>query len=216
MSFADRDALDASVLDWMQRSGQSGVVGDWRTLAEARLNRELGVIEDDDPLTGTSGSRFIDTSGISIERPLRLFLTNDDGDEDPVTNTSLANLPYDQDSAEPSLWAWDRNDDQIVFNCPLDSAYSFRLISRQRFSLATGGATNWLLTNHPDVYLAAIIVWGAGYNEDLDGMILWQGLLEKTIPQIKHQIAMDKRGQLTTDPALRVLYPIRGANLDRL
>lgn len=202
MSFADRDALDASVLDWMQRSGQSGVVGDWRTLGEAQLNRKLGALEDDNALTGTLSSRLIDTSAISIIEPMALFITEDDGDERRIAPVDISRLAYDDDAGEPSAWAWNKNDENIVFDCPLDQAYTFRLVSRQRFSLSAGDATNWLLTNHPDVYLAAVIVWGCGYNEDLEGMVMWQALLKEAVPEIKSEIAQTKRAQLRVDPGL--------------
>jgi len=199
MALANYTDLQASALDWMTRAGQTGQVVDWILLAEARLNRELGAVETDATLTGVADSRRIDISAVSMVQPIALFLAEVGNDEVFITPKADGTFPYLTDSGRPSVWAIDGTN--IDFDCPLDAAYPFRLRYREKFSLATS-ATNWLLTNHPDVYLAATLMWGAGYNEDWSNGSIWKGILEEAIPSIKNTIAQSKRSVSTVDAAL--------------
>lgn len=183
----------------MVRAGQTGQVVDWITLAEARLNRELGAVETDTTLTGVLDSRRIDISSLSIVQPIALFLAETGRDEVRVNPAADGTFAYLSTSGRPAKWAIDGTN--IDFDRPLDSAYPFRFRYRQRFALATS-SPNWLLTNHPDVYLAASIVWGSAYNKNLSEAAAWKQLLDEAIPSIKSTIAQSKRATLTVDPAL--------------
>lgn len=199
MALANYTDLQASALDWMVRAGQTGEVVDWITLAEARLNRVLGAVETDTTLTGVVDSRRIDISSVSMVRPIALFLAETDTDEVEISPATDGTFPYLASSGRPTKWAVDGTN--IDFDRPLDSAYPFRFRYRERFALATS-STNWLLTNHPDVYLAATIVWGSAYNKNLAEASAWKQLLDEAIPSIKNSIAQTKRAVLTVDRAL--------------
>jgi hypothetical protein len=199
MALSNYTELQASVLDWMVRAGQTGQVVDWIALAEARLNRELGPVETDTTLTGVVDSRRIDISAVPIVQPIALFLAEVGSDEVRINPAADGTFPYLTTSGRPTKWAIDGTN--IDFDRPLDSAYPFRFRYRQRFALATS-STNWLLTNHPDVYLAASIVWGSAYNKNLSEASAWKQLLDEAIPSIKSSIAQSKRAVLTVDPGL--------------
>lgn len=197
--------LQASVLDWMERNGQTGKVADWIKLAEARLNRELGVVETDATITGTVGSRSIDVSSLAMVQPVALFLAETGQTEELLTPKADGTFEYLSESRRPRIWSIDGTN--IDFDSLLDQAYPFRFRYRQRFALSDTSPTNWLLTNHPDVYLAATLMWGAGYNQDWQNGAVWKQTLEQTIPEIKNQIAQLKRATATVDVALT--YPGR-------
>jgi len=199
MALSNYTELQASVLDWMVRAGQTGKVADWITLAEARLNRELGAVETDTTLTGVADSRRIDISALSMVQPIALFLAETGSDEVLIQPATDGTFEYLTTSGRPTRWAIDGTN--IDFDRPLDSAYPFRFRYRQRFALATS-STNWLLTNHPDVYLAASIVWGSAYNKNLADASAWKQLLDEAIPSIKNSIAQSKRATLRVDPGL--------------
>lgn len=200
MALSNYTELKAAVLDWMVRSGQTGQVADWITLAEARLNRELDAVATDGALTGVADSRRIDVSSLAIVEPIALFLAKTDMDEIPVQIQADGTFPYLANSGEPGIASFDGTN--IDFDRPLDQAYPFRLRYLQRFSLSDAAPTNWLLTNNPDIYLAATIMWGAGYNEDWANGQVWKAILDQGIPSVAHQIARSKRGVLRVDPAL--------------
>lgn len=200
--------------NWAETSDTTERKKEGIAFAEARLNRKIPAVEVDAALTGTESSRDISVSALSIERPITLFLTNDDGGEVPLVKKSLGTMPFDDDNAEPAEWVYDVDDAKIVLNCPCDEAYTFRLVYRERFALSDSATTNWLLTNHPDVYFAAMMMWGAGYREDTQMGAIWKGILDEAIPEIRRSIAQGKAGVLTHDPALVSRWPYRGVNLE--
>lgn len=199
MALANYTDLQAAALDWMKRAGQTGQTADWVALAEARLNRELGAVETDTTLTGVAASRRIDISAVSMVQPIALYLAESGRDEVWINPKADGTFPYLTTSGRPTAWAIDGTN--IDFDRPLDAAYPFRLRYRQKFNLATS-ATNWLLTNHPDVYLAAVLMWGAGYNYDWNNGSVWKQTLDEGIPSVRNQIAQKKRAALTVDPGL--------------
>ena len=200
MALANYTDLQATALRWMERVGaDEAQAPDWITLAEAKLNRELGAVETDTTLAGVVGSRSIDISGLAMVQPIALFLAEVGCDEVFITPKADGTFPYLSTSGRPSVWAIDGTN--IDFDRELDGSYPFRLRYRERFNLAVS-TTNWLLTNHPDVYLAAVMMWGAGYNQDWTNGSVWKQTLAETVPEIKNQIAQNKRGVATVDRAL--------------
>ena len=194
--------LKTAVADWMHRSDITGNVEDWITLAEARLNRELNPVEEEVTLTGTQGSRTIDVSSYSIVEPLRLYWQEtSSGDE--IKLTKKDSFPYYSTAGKPSLWMYDSDDEEINFDVPLDSAYSFRFQFRERFTLSDTATTNWLLTNYPDVYLAACCVWGNVYQQKPETAVTFEAVLRDGIPSVRNIIAQQNRAIAGVDPMLR-------------
>lgn len=213
LDFSTYSGLQAAALSFMDRNDTDEVKG-WIRLAEARLNRKLPAVEVDAALTGVAASRNIDISSLSIAQPNALWIADVGGDELPVTLKSLGTMALIDDGGFPTQWAMDVADSQIVFNRPCDEAYSFRLVYRERFALSDSVATNWLLTNHPDLYLAATMMWGAGYREDMPSGVTWKGLLDEGIDEVRHEIAKNKGNQLSVDPALSLISrPYRGLTI---
>jgi hypothetical protein len=210
MALDSYDDLLASVTDWMARADLSGNAGDFVALGEARLNRELVPIELNTTLTGILDNPKIDITSLSMAAPVGLFLN--DGiipAETELTQKADGTFPYQTLSLRPRYWAIDGTD--IVFNCPLDQAYSFRFRFQQRFKLSEDAPTNWLLTYHPDLYLAATLVWGGLFIQASPYAAQFQAVLNSGIPEVRHYIAQQNRAIATVDPALqRVGRIVRG------
>jgi hypothetical protein len=206
MAISTFSELKTAIATWALRSGDSDFVtrtADCIALAEGRINRELGALETDTTLTGTVGSRRI-TTGLTIEEPIALWLAQTGYDEERITIQPDGSFPYEATSGKPSVAALDEGGTYLDFNRPLDTAYPFRFRYRGRITLSDAAPTNWLLTNHPDVYLAAAMMWGAGYQEDWQNGSVWKGMLEEGIPQIKNILQRKQQGTLSIDPVFVV------------
>lgn len=205
MSLASKADLKSKAASWLRRSGNAAYVAevpDFITLAEARLNRELGAVETDASLTGTPGSAALNVSALAIVTPLALFMTEPGGsDEAMLQPQPAANVAAQQDVGRPVAW-FVNSSAALGLNCPCDVAYGFRLRFLERFALSADGDTNWLLTNHPDLYLAATLMWGAGYLESWENGAVWKGLLSEGLAEVKRQLADRKRGTLRVDSGL--------------
>jgi len=194
--------LKTSILNWMTRSDLSGNVAEWIALGEARLNRELSAVEADATLTGVADSRTIDVSSYSIDRPIFLMLIDSDtGDETEMTRQDR--IVRRTTSGDPRYWEFNKNTEEINFDVPLNEAYTFRLRYDQKFNLSDAAPSNWLLTNHPDAYLAASIAWGGLFTEKMETAAGFRALLETELVSVKQQIGETKRANLVVDPMLQ-------------
>jgi hypothetical protein len=193
--------LITAVEVWMARSDLAGSAADFIMLAEARLNRLIPAVETDVTLTGTINSRVIDVSAHSVVSPIALFIADSTtGDEEELTQRADGTFPYDATSGRPHFWAMDGTN--INFDSPLNAAYTFRFRFRQRFALSDAAPTNWLLTNHPDIYLNATLLWSGIFIKDGQQGGAFKQLLDEAIPEVCHEIMERNRGVLTIDPAL--------------
>lgn len=195
--------LQSEALAWMRRAGQSAKAPLWIQLAEAKLNRKIDYMEVESTLDCEVSSREVDISALSVKEPVALFLTENNGNELELTPKAKGTFPFADTDAKPRYWSTD--DDDIIFDCPADETYSLRFVYRQTLALSDAAPTNWLLTDHPDVYLAATLMWGAGYNEAWEHGTVWKSLLDEAIPEIKSQITARKRAVLTVDPTLQMI-----------
>ena len=199
MAITNYGELQAAINNWSERNESADRLKEFIALAESRLNRLLGAVELAAALTGAPGSRTISLASLGLERPIALWVTVF-GTEHPVQLQAQATFPYTDISSQPEMAAVDGAD--LVFNRPLDQSYPFRLRYRQRFALSDVATTNWLLENNPDLYLAASMMWGAGYREDTAMGATWKAVLDEGIAEVRSQIAASKRGMSRVDPAL--------------
>jgi hypothetical protein len=213
MSIANYSDLQAAISDWMARSDVSGKAVDFITLAEARLNRLLGVVGTTATLTGTISSAELDISSLSVQEPQNLYI-GDGESELCMTPRALGTYVTTTIEGRPTIWALEGN--KLKFDRPMELAYSFRFVYLGRFALSVAAPTNEFLTDNPDLYLAAAIVWGSAYTKD-GAITLWKGMLDEFVAEVSAENARKKRSQLTIDPALgmigRTRYSIRSDNL---
>ena len=199
MAITTYTELKSAIADYMARSDLTGNVEDFIALAEARLNRLLKMVETDATLTGVAASRRIDISSLSLIQPIALFAVVN-GDEVEISRKPDGSFAYDDTAGLPSFYGLDGTN--IDFDRPLDQAYTFRFRYQGRFALSVGSPTNKLLTDHPDIYLAASIVWGSVYIKDASQAAGFKSLLDEFIAETKNILSQAKRGTLTVDPAL--------------
>jgi len=205
LALANYVDLQATALSFMERTGETASTDAapvWIQLAEARLNRELGPIETDQAFTAVVGSRTLDISALTIVEPLRLWFQPATGvAEVELQQTPAINMPRVYVNGMPTAWCMD-NQTSILLDSPAFDTYAMRFRYRGRFSLSAT-STNWLMTNHPDLYLAATLMWGAGYSENWSGGQAWKAMLDESLDSVKHTLAQVQRSTLRVDSALR-------------
>ena len=182
--------------DWTE-----AILKDLITRAEGKLNRKLRPDAVSADLTGVIGSRYISTSSLSVVSPETLWITVD-GEEERLTPNSLAGITHHPDTTEPSEWAFDKDNNRIVFNALLDRAYPIRFVYKQKFALSDAVTTNWLLDEYPDVYLDAGGAEGWRYMRDLAAAADYDRRVNQAISEIQAVLADHKRSILKTDRAL--------------
>ena len=204
MAISTYGELQTAISEWMDRSDVSGKAADFITLAEARLNRLLKVVEADAQLTGTAGSRRIDVSALDVSEAVALWLTTHNDDQRIVIRPD-GSFPYHDSNGEPGFAALDDDNDALDFDRPLDAAHTFRLRYRGRFALSDTAPTNRLLREHPDVYLAAALVWGGVFVKDDPQFARMAGMLEEYLAETGQELARDDRGELSVEPLFEAM-----------
>lgn len=208
MAITDYAGLKTAVGNWMSRADMIGEAEDFISLAEAGLNRELNPVEIDVTMTGATDSREIDISSQSCVEPIALFLAQTGLNEIELTPMTAGTFAFQNASGCPRFWSI--SEDHIVFDRPLDQAYPFRFRFRQRFGLSDTASTNWLLTYHPDVYLAACLIWGGVFIQDDPTAARWVTLLNTALPSVRNTIAQSKRALATVDASMPTTRNGRG------
>lgn len=199
MAISTYSELKTAIADWMARSDVAGSAADFITLGEARLNRLLDVVATTATLTGVSDSSQISVASLQIVEPVALYVTSN-LQEYSVLPRPLGSFEVDEQPGLPAIWAMEGTD--ITFDRPCDQAYSFRFVYQGRFALSDAAPTNEFLTNNPDLYMAAAIVWGAVYTKDMQAGAMWKSMLDEFTAEVRNTESQKRRGELTVDPAL--------------
>lgn len=200
----DFASLKTAVAQYQWRIGDTefeSAVDGMIQMAGARLNRKLAlrVMEADNELTGTIGSRTIPLPADFVE-PYGLSLTTF-GATTPLRASNAGQMALSEGQGVPSTWIIDGAN--ISLNTLLDQAHTFTLRYRKSFVLSEAVPTNWLLENHPDIYLAAVCTWGGVFMRDQEQATLHKAILEEGLDELQwlesRSIALAPLG---VDPAL--------------
>ncbi|WP_049732859.1 phage adaptor protein [Rhizobium ecuadorense] len=201
MSISNYSELKAAISDWMARSDLSGNAADFITLGEARLNRLLGQVATTATLSGSIGAQTLSIASLSVQEPQNLYYTQGETEWFLVPR-ALGTFSTTTIQGQPSMWAIEGS--TISLDRPMIEAYSFRFVYLGRFALSDAAPTNEFLTNNPDLYLAAAIVWGCAYTKDAT-IQAWKGMLDEFTAEVANENSRKKRSQLTVDPALGLM-----------
>jgi hypothetical protein len=181
MTISTYSELQTAVQIWLDRSDLSVNAADFITLAESRLNRILPLrfARTTAGLTGTPGLANLVLPSDFVE-PYALFLTTF-GVKTELKPFVFGTIEQGTVNGVPSAWSVVRA--VIALDCPCDQAHTFEFVYRQSLTLSDSAPTNWLLTNHPDVYLLASLVEAAFFAENLDYMALCKARLDEAIAE---------------------------------
>lgn len=177
MALATYTDLLASVAAWLNRSDLTAVIPDFVTLAEGRIARDLRLRKQvtSTTLTTVAGTQSITLPTDFLEAEnLTLSSTSPAGAMSVVTPEILdRKYPDAYVTGQPLVYAF--LGDTILFGPTPDDAYPVRLDYYQRFPALSTASTNWLLTNHPSLYLNACLAEGSAYLMDIEKAQAYDG-----------------------------------------
>lgn len=200
MAISTYDELKAALIEWSHKDNISTLTGDFITLAEKRIKREMSINEEEieTSLTATIGSATIALPS-NIKSAIALYLT-DLSPRDKLTQVLPEQLDRTTDNARPINWAIDGA--YVRFDCPADQAYPVALRHLKTWALSSTNTTNEVLTKWPDVYLAAGLIevfthawdseneakWTTKFNEAVSGAKSAEAASHKFVP-LMHEMA---------------------------
>ena len=151
--------LQASVANWAHRSDLDALIPDFVTLAESRISRDLRLRKQ---ITSTTLTTTAGAPGLAMPVDWLEFKTlsiGSDGIQRQLAYAPIRHMDAKYNNTPhgvPEVYTIEG--DNVLFAPTPGSAYEVDVVYYARFpSLITAG-TNWLMTNHPNIYLFAVLV----------------------------------------------------------
>lgn len=188
MALANYADLLASVAAWLNRTDMTAVIPDFVTLAEARISRDLRLRKQviTSTLTTVGGTRGVNLPADWLAFENVSLLTSP---EAQLTYATVEHLdvvyPNNGSNGKPSLYTIEG--DQILFGPTPDGIYTVSILYFARFAALATASTNWLMTNHPSIYLYACLMHGCRYIKDDNRSNEYMGLYSDAMKALQVQ-----------------------------
>lgn len=170
MAIVDYATLQASIANWLARADLAAVIPDFIQLAEARINRDLSLRQQQSIQAGNAvGSVIALPADYGGTLSLRVSYANGEYEIFPLTAanaptyTYLAGLPVGYVVQDGNI---------ILQSGEPDMAYTLTYW-RTIPSLSDTNQQNWLLTQEPGIYLYGALIEASPYVQDDERTVLW-------------------------------------------
>lgn len=172
MAISTYSELKTAIATWAKRSDLTALLPDFVRLAELRIGRDFAPrgIELEVELVTVAASRYVALPD-GMSNPLGLWLKAYTP-RVAVIQRLPAELEVSTVAGYPDYWAVDGAN--IAFDKPASAAWAIDFRYVAPFALSDAAPTNYVLTNHPDIYLFAALIEAAWYAEDRESAGLYQ------------------------------------------
>lgn len=185
-NFAD---LQTAAANWLARDDLTSRILEFVTLSEAEFNRKIRTRQMMVTQTTTpSSSQFDLPTGYLSWVYVRANINGAINDLEYVHPTQFANL-YPTAQADPArvFTVQGTTDNVGVVKFTPSEATTIDFTYYQKITaLSTDNTSNWLLSAHPDVYLAGALTEGYAYTKDYDQAAIWKTRRDALIDQINN------------------------------
>lgn len=200
MALATYTELQAAVQSWLNRNDSQLPITDFIELAEAEANSRVRVKQNmtTATLSLVAGNNYVALPADCLEE----VELNWADSTDQLNRVSYNDLDYARgagNSGRPLAYAI--NGTNINFNCTADATYSLTLRYYEAWDLV-GDSTNWLLLNHPDVYLFGALAEANAWLGDTGQAEYSRGRRESAIQRALLADSRTKGAVLRSDAAL--------------
>lgn len=186
MSLATYDGLKASIASWLKRSDLTDIIPDLIVMAESRIARDLRLRRQ---IVSSTLTLTPNVQGVNLPADWLEF-ENVTLDSDPPRQLTYVNIEH-IDSRYPSTWTgmpavFTMEGNQILFGPTPDAAYPVGIFYYAKFPALTAGSdTNWLLTNHPSIYLFAALAEAEAFLVNDARTVIWEGKYNKDMNDLQ-------------------------------
>lgn len=195
MSVANYTDLLASVASWVNRTDLTSVIPDFVTLAEARIARDLRLRSQVTAATITTvagtQSAALPTGWLEFEN---LTVVSSPDVQLNYVNIQHLDTKYPNNSYTGCPVVYSIEGQQILFGPVPDAAYSVSVLYYKRLDPLNTTPTNWLLTNHPGIYLWAALSESAPFLKDDKRALVWETKYANELSALEES---DTRGQFS-------------------
>lgn len=199
MALSNYAELQTSIANFLKRDTLTSLIPDFISLAHADINRKLRTRAQETRETFTLSTEYTDLTTLSN---VILELRNIQINTNPVAFLEYRS-PFQLDQEYPSTSVgkpifYSIHGDELQVKPVPDSSYTAEITAITPFpALSDSNPTNWLLTNHPDIYLYGSLVSAEGYIMNDPHLALWKSLYESAINDLNTQ---EKRARYSGSP----------------
>jgi hypothetical protein len=183
MAITNYSELKTAVANWLDRSDLTAYVPDYITLAESKLRKDRQVRKIQVRVPFSVSTEKVDVP--SDFRQIKSLYHDGPTYYGPIDIVGEGELAQEKhlngaDSGVPAKAAY--VSDQIWFSPEPDATYSLVMTYETSLvALSDSNTTNWLITNHPEIYLYAALVESAPFLKDDARIATWETMLSKAL-----------------------------------
>jgi len=205
MAIANFNDLKASIEDWLDRDDLLGVVEDFITIAEARINREIRTRDliVRSQVTLSTSTRYLCLPNDFLEMKRFSLNTNPVCALEQVSAHLLAARFLRSGSGKPSCYAIH---EEIEFDVTPDNEYTAEMVYYKRVdALSNANPTNIILERHPDLYLYSSLAAAESYVANDERIELWETLYVKVREDANknHRLGQYTSGSVAANPQMQ-------------
>ncbi len=177
--------LKQAIQDHLSEASIASLTDDFIDIAEARHRREIRVRAQLSRATATPASRFLALPAgyISMRRlqvntnPIRILKQ--------VTPDQMIDTHYRSGNGQPKFYTIH---EELEFDRDPNANHTVEMIYWREFTpLSDTNTTNWLLTNHPDIYLYTSLLAAELVLREDERLIVWNTIYEKALTSLTRQ-----------------------------
>lgn len=176
--------LKTNLADWLDRTDLTNQIEEFIGYAERRFNRDLRVPEMEEAASSSSSGStitlpadFLQMRSVYIDRSPINFLKQ-------VGMAELREMFPTTSTEVPTHYALQSGAEMVVRPLPSGS-FTYVMNYYQKIPQLSGSqTTNWLLTAHPDLYIAQSMVEAMIFLRDAEGLSFWEQRSQKKIEEL--------------------------------
>lgn len=194
MSISNYGELKTAVENWLKASDLTSRIPEFITIAESMISQDVRVRDMVTRTTFTMSSEYTD---ISANLPRFLEMRNLQLNTSPtrrlryVTPEQIDTLYASNGSGKPQVYTI--IGDEIQAKPIADSSYTAEAAYYQRYAaFSSDSDENWLLTNHPQIYLYASLIAAEPFLWNDERLPIWSRMYKGEVIAVN---SAEKRGQ---------------------
>lgn len=186
MAISTYAELKTAAANWLDNSTLTSRIPEFITMAEAAIGTDVRIRQMEKRVTANVSTEYADMPTDFIKaRNIQI-----NGTEQKrlkyMTPEQMDMFHPEQTAGEPKVYTIIGTEFQ--FKPVPDGTYEIEVAYVSRFAALSGDSdTNWLLTNHPGIYLYATLIQASPYLEDDPRIATWGTLYEGMVKQLNDQ-----------------------------
>lgn len=158
MALSNYADLQTSIANWTHRTDLTALIPDFVAMAESRISRDLRLRKQ---IVSTTQSTVKGQQTVALPTD---WLEFENVSIEASPTRQLVYVPIEHlDAKYPTEYTgipavYTIEGDNVLFGPIPDGVYTVDIVYYAKFATLATNSTNWLMTNHPNVYLSAALI----------------------------------------------------------